>query len=158
MDKIQKILRHPDFLTYVKANKKREKKRKFCKHNIAHFLNVARIGYLLVLEGGLPVSKEAIYAAALLHDIGRWRQYDDGTPHEYASAELAEPVLYDAGFSGDDITEIIDAILKHRSEKHSGGNGLRGVLFKADKLSRSCMFCKAESECDWAHKNAEIKI
>ena len=56
-------------------------------------MDVARIAYILSADRAYAVSKEIIYAAALLHDIGKWKQYEDGTPHEKASADLAEQIL-----------------------------------------------------------------
>ena len=158
MNRIQKILCHEDYVKYLKKNKDCEKGRKYCKHNAVHFLDVARIGYILILEGGFGISKEEMYAAALLHDIGRWRQYGDGTPHEIASAELAEPILRDAEFSSMDIKEIIEAILAHRNSAAAKRKDLTGVLFRADKLSRKCLLCKMNDSCDWKHKNSRVEI
>ena len=57
----------------------------FCGHDMAHFLDVARLAYLFNLEENLKLEKEEIYTAALLHDVGRFVQYEDGTPHQLAS-------------------------------------------------------------------------
>ena len=46
----------------------------------------------------LLFSKELIYCAALLHDIGRARQYEDGTPHDEAGAAIAGQILNELGF------------------------------------------------------------
>ena len=40
-----------------------------------------------------------IYAAALLHDMGRVRQYRDGTEHHEESARIAARILPECGFS-----------------------------------------------------------
>jgi len=58
---------------------------------------VARISYLMILEKRLPVSKDIIYATALLHDLGRADQYEKGISHEEAGAILAEEILTDCG-------------------------------------------------------------
>jgi putative nucleotidyltransferase with HDIG domain len=158
IDRIHHILTHPDYLEYLGRNKRHEKKRKFCKHNIAHALDVARIGYILTLKEGLPVDRELLYAAALLHDIGRWKQYEDGTPHNASGAELCAAILAAAGFSDGEIDAIREAVLLHRDEKTRERKDLAGVLFRADKLSRNCLFCKANSECDWAHKNKTVEL
>ena len=39
------------------------------------------------MEDQLPLDKEIVYGAALLHDIGRDRQYEEQIPHHQASAE-----------------------------------------------------------------------
>ena len=95
MEKVQKLYRHPLYRECLEKNKKAEETRIFCKHGMEHFMDVARIAYILSVDRAYAVSKEIIYAAALLHDIGKWKQYEDGTPHEKASADLAE-LLYDA--------------------------------------------------------------
>ena len=61
---------------------KKELNRKFCCHNIEHSLDVARIGYIMILEQNLNIDKELFYAAALLHDAGRY----SGTPHNESGA------------------------------------------------------------------------
>ena len=58
----------------------KERDRKFCLHGIEHSLDTARIGYISILENGLPIDKELFYAAALLHDTGRY----SGMPHHEA--------------------------------------------------------------------------
>ena len=49
--------------------------------------------YIFALERGLNCSRELIYCTALLHDIGRIRQYMDGTPHDEAGVQIAEQIL-----------------------------------------------------------------
>lgn len=66
-----------------------EKGRLFCSHQMDHLLAVARIAYIRNLERNLGLKKESIYAAALLHDIGKYAQYEEGIPHEIKSAEIA---------------------------------------------------------------------
>ena len=90
MEKVQKLYRHPLYRECLEKNKKAEETRIFCKHGMEHFMDVARIAYILSVDRAYAVSKEIIYAAALLHDIGKWKQYEDGTPHEKASADLAD--------------------------------------------------------------------
>ena len=64
---------------------------------MVHFLDVARIGTIIALEEGLELDREWIYAAALLHDCGKHEQYENGTPHEQASARIAPEILKDCG-------------------------------------------------------------
>lgn len=134
-----------------------EKKRKFCRHNIQHFLDVARIMYILNIEKKYGISKDIIYAAALLHDIGRVQQYKNGIPHNKSSADIAGEILADVGYVPEEISEICSAILFHR-DKPENKNLLSELLYKADKLSRSCFDCAAENECYWSSeiKNKEI--
>ena len=46
MERVDKILQHKKFQKYVKKNKKAEKERIFCRHDMVHFLDVARIAWI----------------------------------------------------------------------------------------------------------------
>ena len=138
MEKVQKLYRHPLYQECLEKNKKAEETRIFCKHGMDHFMDVARIAYILSADRSYAVSKEIIYAAALLHDIGKWKQYEDGTPHEKASADLAEQILAASEFSEEDQAQVLDAILKHRKKgKQKEENPLAELLYDADKLSKA---------------------
>lgn len=149
MDRIDKILNHDLFLECIKRNDEAEAGRSFCRHNMGHFLDVARIAMILNLEEELHIEQDMIYAAALLHDIGRYRQYEDGTPHEEASAELAPEILRDCGYNDKETDVIVKAISLHRTKEIEKEHSLNGILYRADKASRPCFACKAESDCSW---------
>lgn len=159
MERINKILRHALFQKYVEKNRAAEENRPFCRHDMEHFLDVARLAMIFNLQQGLAIPQERIYAAALLHDIGRWRQYEDGTPHEKASALLAPEILSDCGFAEEETEQILSAILSHRDERVREEQNLRGILYRADKMSRSCFCCGMERECDWkgSRKNLVLR-
>lgn len=160
MERIQQIINHPLYKEYLSKIKEWEKDRKFCKHDYVHFLNVARIAMILKLKEDLTVSEEYIYAAALLHDIGRHIQYETGEDHAKASGRLAPEILKDTGFSEKEKDVIIDAIVSHRNEAVKDEKSLRGILYRADKLSRECYFCEVEGLCDWkdGKKNRELVL
>lgn len=61
------------------------------------FLDVARSAYILNLENGLNIPKEIIYGTALLHDIGRYEQYKNGTNHHKAGGEIAKKYFVNVG-------------------------------------------------------------
>lgn len=149
MERIQYIQLHPLFQSELGKLTEAEKDRIFCKHDIAHFLDVARLMYLWNLEDGAGLDRDVVYAAALLHDIGRFRQIEDGTPHHAASARLAEPILAECGFCPEEIREIQAAILSHRTSIDAENTPLGRYLYHADKLSRSCFACPAEAQCYW---------
>lgn len=159
MDRIDRIVKHPVFQENLRKNNDAEKDRRFCRHDITHFLDVARIGWCISLEEGLGIEKELIYGAALLHDIGKHRQYSEGIPHEQASASIAPEILRDCGFNDIETDVIVSAILAHRDESSSGVNGLQGILYRADKASRPCYACGVERECSWKgeKKNRSIR-
>ncbi len=92
MERVNKILKHDLFNTYLKRNKMAEENRRFCRHDMEHFLDVARLAMIFNLRQDLSIPKEMIYAAALLHDIGRWRQYEDGTPQGLRGAGAGDSV------------------------------------------------------------------
>lgn len=148
MERIKQILAHKSYQKYIRKNEKCEKNRKFCRHNLPHAADVARIAYIYALEQGLPYTKEVIYAAALLHDIGKWQQYKKGIPHNEASADLALEILINCSFTEEECALILDSIKTHR--RYSGNkDSLNYVIFMGDKLSRMCFSCKAEKECNW---------
>ena len=159
-DRINEILRHKQFLRYLKENEKAEENRVFCKHQIEHFLDVARIAYIKILEEGKRDKKELVYAIALLHDIGKHRQYFYGTPHEVASAELSEEILVDCGYEKAEREQIKTAILNHRTKPTKQSDIFSKILYEADKQSRNCFFCKAKTECHWSEekKNKQILL
>lgn len=159
MDRIDNILKHDLFLYHLRANEAAEAQRCFCRHNMVHFLDVARIAMILNLEENLDLNKEWIYAAALLHDLGKHIQYEDGTPHEKASGEIAPQILSECGFDDKETDVIICAILSHRDNSVAEEKNLRGILYRADKASRACFSCEVQEECNWkdGKKNLAIK-
>lgn len=159
MERIDKILKHDLFLYHLHANEAAEAQRCFCRHNMTHFLDVARIGEMINLEEGLGIDREWVYAAALLHDMGKHVQYEAGTPHELVSAEIAPKILTECGFDDKETDVIICAIRSHRDVNVMEERNLKSVLYRADKASRACFACKAEGECNWkeGRKNLRIK-
>lgn len=151
LNRIKLILENKKFKSYLNKNEECEVKRKFCHHDLLHFLDVARIAYIQVLENRLNIKKDVVYGAALLHDIGKWKQYLEGIPHEISSANLSKDILEESGYSKDEINFIVDAILKHR--KNTGSESLFNTIFyKSDLLSRNCLKCTAIDECNWTYE------
>lgn len=158
MPRVDAICAHPLWQESVDRITEMEKTRIFCGHNPAHFLDVARLAQLENLERGLGLEKEMIYGTALLHDIGRHLQYEVGLPHDEGSCMLAKRILPDCGFSEEEQKEILKAILAHRMARTGELDNLAGVIYRADKRSRMCLFCKAEPECEWAKEKKNWKI
>lgn len=165
MTRVEAILANPAYTAYVAQNAGKEAARKFCRHGFQHLVDVARITYILMLENGdiaefmdqnnlnRRMARELIYAAGLLHDIGRWKEYETGEDHAAVSAELAVDILAAAGFSGAESALITSAIAEHRRRNESM-SFLGRYLFEADKLSRVCFRCEAAGEC---YKFEEMK-
>lgn len=152
MSKAEKIVRHRKFLQYIEEIEIIERERVYCRHGLAHLLDVARIAWIRNLEEGSPCSRDLIYGAALLHDIGKVRQYQDGTPHEISGAQEAAVILADCGYGQEETAQIQKAILAHRRGSEQDGDRLSAFLYTADKLSRPCYLCPAEHDCKWTQE------
>lgn len=157
-DRINRILNHDLFIECINKNEIEEKDRKFCRHNMGHFLDVARLAMIFNLQEQLDIPRDIIYAAALLHDIGRFKQYQDGIPHEKASAALAPEILVDCGYDDKETCVIVSAINNHRNADIKEETSLNGLLYRADKMSRSCFACSAEKECDWKADKKNLSL
>lgn len=157
VDRINSILHNELYNEYLRKIEFYEANRIYCRHNIQHFLDVARIGYIITLEKKLNIKKDIIYAAALLHDIGRYKQYEDGTPHHIASVEQSLEILKAAGYNDNEINEITKAIAGHRNLS-SSENNLEKIIYISDKKSRGCFNCKARESCNWAEEKRNYDI
>ena len=162
MDRVDAIWRHPLYQSYYRKLKQLETERIFCRHQMIHLLDVARIAYIRNLEEGLGLQKELIYAAAILHDIGKSLQYEVKIPHELAGVEIAEQILSglpeEVSFTEEEKGQILTAIKGHRRLRKDA-EPLERLLYESDKASRMCFACPAEAQCDWRteKKNLEIK-
>lgn len=152
MERIQRVLNHPEFKKSIKEIHSLEKERTFCRHGMEHLLDVARIAYIINLEQNAGIAKDVIYAAGLLHDVGKYLQYIDGTPHHISSAQIGRNILEDAGYDQKECEAICQAILTHRDGEASKGQTLGRILYQADKLSRACYACQASDECNWSEE------
>lgn len=93
MERVNQILQHTLYQSCRRQIDEKEKDRIFCGHDMGHLLDVARLAWIFNLEANQEISKERIYAAALLHDIGRHIQYENGNsaPDRRASDRRADP-------------------------------------------------------------------
>ncbi len=163
MKRVNAIFSHPLYQAYYKRLEEAEHGRIFCRHQMTHFLDVARIAYIRSLEEGMSLDREVIYAAALLHDIGKVLQYEEGIPHEISSEKIAAEILDsltdESTFSETEKAMILTAIRGHRKLRKEP-EALERLLYESDKASRSCFACSAKSQCDWSEekKNKEIRI
>ena len=175
MVRINKIIRHKLFDEYIKKIKVHEQNRIFCKHDTSHFLDVCRLAEIdwmshklkefqsnaekiQTVEEFYQIDREWIYAAGLLHDIGRWQEYETGIRHEIASVQLAPHILKDCEFSESEIEKIVFAIVNHRNSNVKDELSLAGILYRADKKSRPCYFCEVEKECNWSVEKKNLLL
>ncbi len=157
-ERVNRILENKRYRRYLEKNIETEKGRIFCRHDMGHFLDVARIAMILAAQEGQEIEAEILYAAALLHDIGRHIQYLEGVPHEEASALLAGMILKECGYTPEEREEVVEAIGLHRCSDAAEMPGLNGLLYRADKLSRSCYACPAEPLCDWKTEKKNLQL
>ena len=160
LDRVDMILKDTWYGKCLERNAAWEKNRRFCRHDLQHMLDVARIAYMLILETGVAVEaaaasetkrvsvlgKEIIYAAGLLHDMARWQEYETGEDHAVAGARMAGPVLDRAGFDATEKEAITTAIWEHRTGGRTA-SPLGRYLCKADDFSRPCGRCAARFDC-----------
>lgn len=156
--RIDRIARNPFFRQNMSLLAIKEKRRKYCRHDMRHLLDTARIAYILNLENNLGLKKDVVYAAALLHDVGKIVEYVEGMEHHVVSAELCVEILKEAQFSDEEIQMIRKAILMHRETLVKSEKSLSGIIYRADKLSRPCFSCKTEPKCDWSPDKKNINI
>lgn len=151
-DRYKKILTDPVFQEHMKIINESEKDRIFCCHGIAHLADTARISYIISLENSAGIPKDIIYAAALVHDLGRACS-DTDVPHSVAGLKAAEKILENCGYTGDEIALVTDAVSAHSHKNEtpdiSSLSDLSAILSKADTLSRQCFCCPALDECNW---------
>lgn len=159
LGRIGVVRKDPFYLDCLSLNGERERDRLFCRHDYRHMVLVSQISckiikqtgglYILVQTEGLKVKRsalEVVYAAGLLHDMGRWRQYDTGEDHALAGSVMAGSVLKRAGFSEREAGVITRAIREHRKAL-PGQSYLGRVLCLADDLSRPCGSCGVRLDC-----------
>jgi uncharacterized protein len=163
MERINLLLSSSLYRDYLAKVEEKEKDRVFCKHGFSHSLDVARLCWIFILENGLDYARDIVYAAALLHDLGRFlednAQAAQAAPaaaanatstacHAVHSARLAGPILAEAGYSPHERKLITDAIAGHRKkEDEVFVSELSRLLSKADKYSRLCGECPAAAAC-----------
>ena len=163
MRRVNAVLAHPLYRKCYARLEELEKDRIFCRHQMPHLLDVARIAYILNLEEGGGLDRELIYAAAVLHDIGKSLQYEEKIPHEAAGVKIAGEILESLPegkrFTEQEKKMILTAIEGHRRLREDP-EPLERLLYESDKASRMCFACPAEGLCDWSEekKNMEIRV
>lgn len=164
MPRVDAVLAHPRFMRELNRVRELERDRRFCRHGLSHLLDVARVAWIRRLEDGLGLDREVVYAAALLHDIGRAGQYDVGTPHDVAGERIAAEILGtvegEMRFSPSEQAEILTAVRGHRRGTPQPEGELAGLIAWADHASRPCFACAARATCKWTdeEKNLQLRV
>ncbi len=149
MKRIDKIWNHKLYQECKNQIEAAEQNRIYCLHDLEHSLDVARIAYIINLEEHYDLERELIYAMALLHDLGRCRQYATGEDHHVAGVALAEKILRECDFTAHETEIICQAIGNHRDVSEKTENPYADLLYRADKQSRNCFNCKVGKTCYW---------
>lgn len=161
MDRVNRILHNEVYVENRYNIELLEKDRIYCKHGEEHALDVARIAMLINLTEQCGLEKETVYAAAILHDIGRAQEYREGKRHEEAGQMIASVILKECLFHQDEIDDIMSAIANHRdkSKINLTKSKLGEIISRADHLSRPCYKCMATQTCKWSYerRNEEIQ-
>ncbi|MDE5768094.1 MAG: HD domain-containing protein [Oscillospiraceae bacterium] len=154
------ILANATYLRELELLNVLEQHRIFCKHDMAHFLDVARIAMLLCQEEQIPADPDVIYSAALLHDIGRTEEYQHHIPHDLASVHKAESILEEIACEETKKQKILNLIRHHRHPDHPNQDPalLESIFYRADKKSRLCFCCPACSQCNWTQDKKNMQI
>lgn len=147
MERICALLEQPYYRRCLQEMEQLERGRIYCRHGLPHLLDVARIAALLAAERNASYPRDVIYAAALLHDVGRLKQYVTGEPHAQAGIIMARDILRDTAFTPEEQTEILEAIGGHQTG--AAPDSLTQLLHEADQASRLCFVCPAADSCYW---------
>ena len=158
MQRVNRILKNRRYKELVARIEELEADRIFCRHNMDHFLDVARIACLINEDEKTGIPRGIIYAASLLHDIGRVSQYEDGTEHETAGVGPARMILSECGFTDDETDLIATAISRHGDESVRDRKDLDGLLYRADKMSRKCFICGVRDRCHKPYEKLVMEI
>ncbi|MHA2379532.1 MAG: HD domain-containing protein [Candidatus Thorarchaeota archaeon] len=98
--------------------------------------HVKRVHYIAMEMGKkLDADLRVLGAAALLHDVGRFREGATGISHSKLSGEMGEGVLKDLEYTDAEIEAVKEAIRTHRFSEKLTPTSLEGeILSDADKL------------------------
>lgn len=157
MEYVRKLLQETDYLLQLKKLEQLEAERVFCRHGLSHVLDVARIAWIQVLEKQMPVEKETVYLTALLHDMGRLREYQEGIPHHEAGTAMARDYLEQIGYPEEKQDMVLTAIGEHRNKDRASEDFVR-IIQRADNQSRNCFFCEAAEACKWSEERKNTTV
>lgn len=154
---IERLLQHPIYQKRLALLQELEGNRIYCGHDLSHFFAVGRIAETLSKENHLSHSNDVLWASALLHDMGRVEQYQQGISHDKASVAFAREILLSLGWDQADMELVCEAIgshskrfaVKDRWENRTELRSLAEVLSFADHFSRKCYECKGADSCKW---------
>ncbi len=103
-------------------------------HDYEHVLRVYK--NVQMISQTEEADKYVVEPAAMMHDLGRADEFKDPSiDHALRSAELAEPILYEAGYAPYIADKVLQAIRQHRFSTGIVPDSIEGkVLQDADRL------------------------
>lgn len=144
--KSELILKNQHFKSLLCNLDKLEQTRLFCRHDINHLNETARIMLILNSRLGYYLPEDIVLATAYLHDLGRIDEYTKGIDHRHAGLQDITKILVECGYTNSEIDKILLAISCHNRKT---SDELSALLYTADKKSRQCYECKMYNECKW---------
>ena len=141
MARLEAIYRDEMWLSCMAEIEAAEDERRYCKHDISHLMDVARIAYIYSLEEDLKLARDVIYAEA--------------------GAIAAAEILSRSHFTENERAAIINSIRNHRGSNcvsEDSSNALQVIIKRADKQSRLCFACEASETCNWSEEKKNHSI
>lgn len=178
-----RVLKHPIFEKFMQEIRQLEADRVYCRHELEHGVDVARLAWIYYMEDKLDDDsqnvgvlywkrpsygewveekeevKDLIYTCALLHDIGRVTQYRTGIHHSISGVEPAMQILQDIEAPESWVKEIMDVVSEHSHGSISDKKkNLEYYITKADHDCRLCFACQASDSCKWSEEEKNHTI
>ncbi|MFX1415511.1 MAG: HD domain-containing protein [Promethearchaeota archaeon] len=103
----------------------------------AHAYDHVKRVHSIAMEIGreLHADLRVLGAAALLHDVGRFREEETGISHSKLSGDIGEGILRELEYTEAEIQGVKEAIRTHRFSENLTPTSLEGeILSDADKL------------------------
>lgn len=147
MSYIARLMALESYRQALTALERREADRIYCKHDLDHFLDVARITLLLCQAHNIEADRDSVYLAALMHDLGRLDR--DEADHNVAGSVLAAQWLDAIGFPKDRQEVVLTLIEEHGWPGKKAPANLSEAFSLADSYSRACYYCPAADSCFW---------
>ncbi len=156
---VERLIKSEVYLQTMGQIHEMEKKRIYCHHGFNHLLDVARISYIMNLEMGFGYEKEFLYLCALLHDIGRAKEYVTGVSHEEAGVMLARQLLEEIEYPKEQQALILNKVMNHRhAPTPQEGITKDNFFWFADKKARNCFACQAADSCNWPTEKRTMQV
>ena len=146
---------HKIILKQIKEIVEKEMKGISPSHDFSHVMRVYNLCFSIAKDEK-NVNLEILKISALLHDIARRKEDLDKTgkiDHAKLSAQMAEKILKDLGYSKEKIKKIKHCIQTHRFKGRLKPKTIEAkILFDADKLDVSGAIGITRSAC-WIGEN-----